>query len=48
MIAPTAVCLLFGVASLAAGQSAPEKERPHISEPGTLATEMAKALVSCR
>jgi hypothetical protein len=46
MIARPAACLLFGLASLAAGQSATEQALPHIAAPETLATEMAKALVS--
>jgi hypothetical protein len=46
MTARTAVCLLFGLASLAAGQSTTDKALPRIATPEALATEMAKALVS--
>ena len=46
MTARTAVCVLLGLASLAAGQSATVKDLPHIANPEVLAIEMAKALVS--
>ena len=42
----TAVCVLLGLASLAAGQSATVKDLAHIANPEVLAIEMAKALVS--
>jgi len=42
----TAVCLLLGLASFAAGRSSAEQALPRIANPEALAIEMAKALVS--
>jgi hypothetical protein len=46
MTARTAACFFLGLASVAAGQIAAEKDLPRIANPEVLAIEMAKALVS--